>query len=387
MDFSITEEQQRLKEEVRNFILQERTPELVDELEWNEHQWGQLARAFVKKLGARRWVAPTWPKKWGGLEASNVDRLIIAEELSYQGVFPGFRGAGMAGPTIIHFGTDEQKEEWLPPIARGEIEFALGYTEPQAGSDVAALDIRAVAEGDYFLINGMKTFNSACHFADYHWLGARTDPTAPKHRGVSLIIVDMKSPGITVRPLWTMAGTRTNEVYYDNVRVPRKNLVGQLGRGFHQMATALDFERMYPTGAMRSTFEEIIEYAREAKVGGRHLSDDPIVQRKLAELAADIEVCQLLAYRLAWQLDQGRVPNYESSMTKLFITETSARLSDTAMKILGPYGQLRRGSKWVPLNGIVLFHRCLSVVETIYAGTSEIQRNVIAQRGLGLPKT
>lgn len=386
MRFHFTEEQQRLRDDVRAFILQERTPELVNELEWNEHQWGPAARAFVKKLGASGWVAPTWPKKWGGLEASNMDRLIIAEELSYFGVGPSFRGAGMAGPVIMHYGTEEQKEEWLPPIARGEIEFALGYTEPQAGSDVAALDIRAVDDGDYFIINGMKTFNSACHFADYHWLGARTDPDAPKHRGVSLIIVDMKSPGITVRPLWTMAGTRTNEVYYDNVRVPKKNLVGQRGRGFSQMAQALDLERMYPIGGLQRSFEELVEYVRKANIDGKRLADDQIVRRQLAEMAADLEVCRLLSFRLATILDQGRVPNYESSTLKLFLTETSSRLSHVSMKILGPYGPLLRGSHRAVLDGIVAYHHRLSVIETIYGGSSEIQRNIIALRGLGLPR-
>ncbi len=385
MDFGLTAAQQRLREEVRAFIAKESTPEVVEEAYW-QHGWGPATREFYRKIGARGWLTPTWPKQYGGLESSHVEDLIIAEELAYNMVRVSMVSTSMAGPTILRFGSDEQKQEWLPPIAQGKLAFALGYTEPQAGSDLAALDIRAVDDGDYFVMNGMKTFNTACHYADYHWLGARTDPDAPKHRGVSLFIVDMKSPGITVRPLWTMAGWQTNEVYYDNVRVPKKNLVGVRGRGFHQIAVALDFERMFPVGLAARLLDELIHHTKEAQSRGKALATDPIVRHQLAEMASEIEVCRLFALRIAWILDQGRVPNYESAMAKVFLTETLNRLTHAGMKILGPFGQLQRGSKWAPIDGNVEYHHRWQVVETIYAGTSEIMRNSIAQRGLSLPR-
>ncbi|TAK28875.1 MAG: acyl-CoA dehydrogenase [Chloroflexota bacterium] len=385
MDFGLTAAQQRLREEVRAFIAKESTPEVIEETYW-EHAWGPATREFYRKLGERGWLTPTWPKQYGGLELSHVEDLIIAEELSYHMVRVSMVSTSMAGPTILRFGSEEQKQEWLPPIAQGKLAFALGYTEPQAGSDLAALDIRAVDDGDYFVINGMKTFNTACHYADYHWLGARTDPDAPKHRGVSLLIVDMKSLGITVRPLWTMAGWQTNEVYYDNVRVPKKNLVGVRGRGFQQIAVALDFERMFPVGLAARLLDDLIHYTKEAQAQGKPLAVDPIVRHQLAEMAAEIEVCRLFALRIAWILDQGRVPNYESAMAKVFLTETLNKLTHTAMKVFGPFGQLQRGSKWAPIDGHVEYHHRWQVLETIYAGTSEIMRNIIAQRGLGLPR-
>ncbi|TAK31647.1 MAG: acyl-CoA dehydrogenase [Chloroflexota bacterium] len=385
MDFKLTDGQQRLREEVRGFCLEHRTPEVYEETFWN-HGWGPASREFFKKAGARGWLTPTWPKQYGGLESTHVDQLIIADEMSYHGLRAGMVGAGMAGPTILRFGNEEQKQEYLPRIARGEIEFALGYTEPQAGSDLAALDIRAVEDGDEYVINGMKTFNTHCHFSDYHWLGARTDPEAPKHRGVSLFIVDLKSPGITIRPLWTLAGWRTNEVYYDNVRVPKNNLVGARGRGFQQIAVALDFERMYPIGPLTRLLDELIAYAKQATSRGKALVGDPIVRHQLAEVAADLEVCRLFVFRLAWMLDQGQALGHESAMAKVFQTEVEHKLTHTAMKIMGPFGQLARGSKWAPLHGEVEYHHRWQVVETIYGGTSEIMRNIIAQRGLGLPK-
>lgn len=386
MDFALTEAQQRLRDDVRAFCRAESTAAIVEETYW-QYGWGPAAREFMKKMGARGWLTPTWPKQYGGLESSHIDHLIIAEEMSYHLVHPTMVGAGMAGPTILRFGSEVQKQEYLPRIARGEIEFALGYTEPQAGSDLAALDLRAVDDGDDFVLNGQKTFNTGCHHADYHWLGARTDPQESKHRGISLFIVDMRSPGITVRPLWTMAGWRTNEVYYDNVRVPKHNLVGIRGRGFHQIAVALDFERMFPVAPLTRLHDQLVSYAKTAVSRGKPLADDPVVRHQLAAMAAEIQVCRHFSVRLAWMLDQGRVPNYESAMAKLLQTETMHQLTHTAMKILGPFGQLQRESKWVPLQGEAEHRHRWQVVETIYAGTSEIMRNIIAQRGLGLPRS
>jgi hypothetical protein len=311
---------------------------------------------------------------------------MIRDEMAYAGVPSIFVAAHMAGPIILHAGSEGLKKAWLLPIAQGKVEFALGYTEPQAGSDLSALNIRAVDKGDHFVVNGQKTFNTHAHVADFHWLAARTDFEAPKHKGVSMMIVDLKSPGITIRPMITMAGWNTNEVFYDDVVVPKENLVGEKNKGFYYLMAALDFERMFPPGGYRRLFEEIVAYAQDTVVHGRPLSADPIIRQKLAQMAIELEVTKLLYYQLPYMLDKGMIPNYQSSMQKMFATEVAQRVTQTGMEVLGLYGQLKPGSKWAPLAGKVEHHHRWSVVETIYAGTSEIQRNIIAMRGLGLTR-
>jgi len=384
MDFQFTEEQKRLRDEVRSFLKKEVTPGVVKETEsrlgLGPHSW-----EFMRKAGARGWLCPTWPKQYGGLEASNIDRLIIWDEMAYCEAMEVWAGVRMAGPTILLFGTEEQKSEYLSPIARGEVDYAAGFTEPDAGSDVAAIRLRAVEDGDDYVLNGQKLFNTGCHFAQYHWLGARTDPDAPRHRGLSLFIVDMKSPGITLRPVWTFGGWRTNEVFYDNVRVPKKNMVGEKNRGFYYIAISLDFDRAATTGRMQRNFEQLVEYARERQQDGRTPGKDPLVRSRLTELAIEVEILRCLIYRHAWLRDRGVVPNYEASMIKVFSSELGQRLSRCGTEMLGLYGQLQEGSKWAPLNGRIE-HECRSSTHvSIFGGTSEVMRNVIATRGLGLP--
>ena len=380
MDFRFTSEEEAFQKEVRQFLNREVTPGVREE--FKQHSWGREVFQLMRNLGKKGWLCPSWPPEYGGIGAPFMQRYILSEELAYRGATSNGVGVSMAGPVIMMFGTDEQKRDYLPRIARGETEFALGYTEPHAGSDLAALEIRAVEDSDYYIMNGQKVFNTACHYAEYHWLGARTDPNAPKHRGVSLFIVDLKSPGITIRPLYGMGGWRTNEVFYDNVRVPKKNLVGELNRGFYHIAVALDLERGGPTGASLRHFEELAHYVRQIPA----LAKDPRVQQKLAELAIEVEVTRLLALRVAWMRDSGIVPNYEAAILKLFRSELDQRLANAGMQILGLYGQLQTGSKRVPLGGEVEWRYRDSVLETIIAGTSEIQRNIIAIRGLGLPR-
>lgn len=387
MDFGFTPEEEAVREEVRAFIRREATPEMLAETRaLGAIYGGPEGRKFIQKFAAKGWLTPNWPREYGGLDSTEVMTYLIRDEMAYAGVPSAFVAAHMAGPTILRVGNDEIKNEFLPPIARGEVEFALGYTEPQAGSDLVALNIRAEDKGDFFLINGQKIFNTHCHVADYHWLAARTDFEAPKHKGVSMIIVPLKSPGITIRPLITMAGWRTNEVSYEDVVVPKKNLVGEKNKGFYYLMAALDFERMFPPGGYRRLFEEIVEYAKETRVNGKPLASKTLIRQKLAQLAVEMEIAQLLYYQLAYILDKGAIPNYQSSMEKTFATEAAQRVTNTGMEILGLYGQLKEGSKWAPLTGKVEYYYRWSVVETIYAGTSEIQRNIIAQRGLGLPR-
>ncbi len=272
------------------------------------------------------------------------------------------------------------------PIAQGKVEFCLGYTEPQAGSDLSSIKMKAVEDGDNFIINGQKTFNTHAHTADYHWLAVITDPSASRYQGMSLMIVDLKSPGVTIRPLITMAGWQTNEVYYDDVIVPKKNIVGDMNMGFLYLMRALDYERMYPLSAFSRMVDYIIEYAKETEVDGKPLSKDPLIRQKLAQLEIEIEANTHLYFRLAYMLDSGQTPNYQASIQKLFATETAQNITNTAMETLGMFGLLKSGSKWAALEGKIENLYRSSVVETIYAGTSEVQRNIIAQRGLELPR-
>jgi alkylation response protein AidB-like acyl-CoA dehydrogenase len=387
MDFGFRKEEEDLISEVRAFIKKEATPEMLAETrELGQIYGGPEGRKFIQKFAAKGWLTPNWPKEFGGMGASEMVTYIIRDEMAYARVPSVFVAAHMAGPTILRVGNEELKKEYLPRIARGEVEFALGYTEPQAGSDLVALKIRAEDKGDFFLINGQKTFNTHCHVADYHWLAARTDFEVPKHKGVSMIIVDLKSPGITIRPLITMAGWRTNEVYYDDVVVPKKSLVGEKNKGFYYLMAALDFERMVPPGLYWRLFDEIVQYAKETVVDGKRLSQKPLIRQKLSQMAVELEVTRLLYYQLAHMLDKGTIPNYQSSMEKMFATEVAQRVANTGMEVMGLCGQLKEGSRWAPLAGRVEHFYRWSVVETVYAGTSEIQRNIIALRGLGLPR-
>jgi len=387
MNFEFTKEQKTLQLEVRDFIKHESTPELLEETEnLGDIYGGPEGRKVIQKMAAKGWLTPTWPKEYGGLEESEAVCYMIREEMAYFGLPFFFTAAGMAGPIILRSGSEETKENWLPRISSGEVEFALGYTEPQAGSDLASLMIEAQDKGDYFLVNGTKLFNTACHVADYHWLAARTDFEVRKHKGISMMIVDLKSPGITINPMITMGGWRTNEVSYVDVHVPKKNLVGEMNKGFYYLMAALDFERMFPLGKYRHIFDELVGYTKETFFNGKPLSKDPLIRQKMAQLSIELEVTRLFYYQLAHILDKGGIPNYQSSMEKILATETAQRITNVGMDILGLYGLLKRQSKWVKLEGKIERNYRSNVVDTIVAGTSEIQRNIIAIRGLGLPR-
>ena len=385
MDFEFSPEEQKVLKEIRTFLKSEVTSELkAESLAIGYCYGGELGRKFVHKFAANGWLVPNWPEEYGGLGASAMLTFAIKEELSYSMPLICV-AAHMAGPTILHFGNNKMKKQWLLPIARGEVEFALGYTEPWAGSDLSALTIEAKKQGDHFVLTGQKTFNTHTHVADYHWLATITDQDAKKYQNMSMMIVDLKTPGITIRPLITMADWQTNEVFYDNVVVPKESLVGEMNQGFYYLMAALDFERMFPLGSYRRLFDEMVQYAKETIVSGQPLSKDPLIRQKLAQIAIELEANKLIFYRLAHIIDKGKIPNYETSMQKLFATELAQKITNTGMEILGLYGLLKKGSKWAAMSGQLEHHYRWSVVETIYAGTSEIQRNIMASRGLKLP--
>ncbi|RLC92585.1 MAG: hypothetical protein DRI39_08080 [Chloroflexi bacterium] len=384
MHFAFSAEEEAFRQEFSDFLRKHATPAILQEAEsglgWGPHTW-----ELVRKLGVRGWLTPTWPREYGGLGLDPVYRFIIHEELDYSGALPegaSMVGAGMVGPTLMLYGTEEQKDQYLLRIARGEIEFALGYTEPEAGSDLAGLEIWAQEAGDHYIMSGQKLYNTRCHYAHYHWLAARTESGKPKHRGISLFIVDLQSPGISIRPLWTLGGMRTNEVFYDNVSVPRQNLVGKKNRGFYYILAALEFERVFSVGGLRRMFEELAAYVRESPF----LRSDPLTWQRLAQLHVEIEIARLFAYRLAWLQTSRTAATHEAAALKLFASELWQRLAASAAEILGLAAQLKGGAKGAPLGGKVerLCRECL--VQTFAAGSSEIMRGIIATRGMRLPR-
>jgi alkylation response protein AidB-like acyl-CoA dehydrogenase len=395
MDFKFTEDEEAFRREVRQWLEHE-IPQRWIELDpgiWEETEesWA-LAREFQRKLGQKGWLAPAYPKEYGGLELSHMKRLILAEELAYSRAPLSIEvevTVNWVAPSIILFGTEKQKKNYATSVAKGDIIFCLGYSEPNAGSDLASLQTRAVEVGDEYVINGQKTWCSYGHLADYCWLAARTDPGASKHEGISIFIVDMKTPGITVRPLINILNHHSfNEVFFDDVRIPKENLVGQKNKGWYQLVIALDFERSsigYAATNQR-IIEELIQYSKEATRNGEPLANDPLVRNEMAQLAVENEVARMMAYRIAWMFSKGLHPSYESSMSMVFISEVMRHTANTGMRILGHYGELDRDSRWAVMNARIM-RVCLSSLSIgVGGGSNEIQRNIIAIRGLGLPR-
>jgi alkylation response protein AidB-like acyl-CoA dehydrogenase len=392
MEFRFTSEEERFRSEIREFLRRELPADWGDVGALGEagaEQW-EFLRSFQKKLAEKRWLTLGWPEEHGGLAASHMMQVIYNEEMTYFRA-PTQLGVGpdRVGPTIMLYGTEEQKRRHLPGITAGETVWCQGFSEPEAGSDLASLKTSAVADGDYFVINGQKIWTSLAHRADWCVLLARTDREAPKHKGISYLLLDMKTPGVEVRPLIDMLGRNTfNEVFFDNARIPRSCLVGELNRGWYVAAATLDFER---SGINRVVtgyrmHEELVEYAAQARADGGSLLDDMRVRHKLAELAIEFQAGRLLAYRVASMQEKGQIPNAEASMSKLYGTELQGRLAEAGMEILGLGGQIEPGSRGASLQGHVEQFYMLASALTVAAGTSEIMRNIIATRGLGLPR-
>jgi len=395
MDFGFSEDEEAFRREVRQWLEQE-TPQRWIELDpgiWEETEesWA-LAREFRRKLGRKGWLAPAYPSEYGGSGLTHMKRLILAEELAYGRSPISIETEIMVnwvGPSIMLFGTERQKKEYLTGIASGDIIFCLGYSEPNAGSDLASLQTRATEVGDEYVINGQKTWCSYGHLADFCWLAARTDADASRYEGISIFIVPMKTTGITVRPLINILNRHSfNEVFLDEVHVPKENLVGQKNKGWYQLVIALDFERSsigYAAGNQR-IIEDLVKYVKDTTRNGEALASDPLIRNELAQLVVENEVARMMAYRIAWMFSKGLHPSYESSMSMVFVSEVMRRTADAGMRILGHYGELDRDSKWAVMNARIM-RMCLSSLSIgVGGGSNEIQRNIIAMRGLGLPR-
>jgi alkylation response protein AidB-like acyl-CoA dehydrogenase len=391
MDFRFSPQEEAFRTEVVQFLAEEAPPGWEDRFEGDPDGLWAFEREFQRRLAARRWLALAWPKELGGGGATHIEQLLFREAMAYHRA-PSFTNMGVAwvGPSIMTYGTDEQKAKYVRRIADGEDIWCTLYSEPGAGSDLAAMQTRAERDGDEFVINGQKIWTTYAHLSDYGWLGVRTDPQAPKHRGISTLIVDMKAPGVTVRPLVNMAGGHEfNEVFFDNVRVPKENLVGEENRGWYQIATGLDIERtaIGSAAGARRLLEDLIVYWRES--GSRHATAGQAgaIRLQLADLAVAIDVNRILSYRIASMQTRGLAPNHEASMAKMVGTELNQRLMNAGLKVLGLAGQLDgSATRWAPLRGRLKYGYLRAVANTIEGGTSEIQRSVIATRGLGLPR-
>jgi alkylation response protein AidB-like acyl-CoA dehydrogenase len=388
VDFRDTVEQLTFRTTVEEWIendltADERSP-AQPSLPGAEEAWGRVA-SVRKKLAAKGWSAPAWPREFGGLALGVRDQAIFNEVLAYHRIpGPDFIAINYVGPTLMLYGTDPQKRRFLPAIVRGEEIWCQGYSEPGAGSDLASLQTRAVLAGDEFVLNGQKIWTSQAHRADWMFILVRTDPDAPKHRGISYLLVDMRSPGIEVRPLVNMAGTHEfNEVFFSDVRVPRENLVGELNRGWYVGMATLDFERsaIGSSAAARRNLDDLVSVL--SSPDGR-LPD--VHRTELAERYVEAAVVRLLSLRVISMQEAHQIPNHEASVVKLFGSELNQRTARTGLKLLGLYGQLGPGSLRAPAAGGWMYQYLRTIANTIEGGSSEIQRNVVATRGLGLPR-
>ena len=400
MDFRDSPEEAAFRREVGEFIAQNLPPSFRA----RDPEWGMFntsrgrggapaedQRAWRKRLAERGWIAPAWPKEYGGAGMSIGEQFIFNEEMAEaRAAGAGGIAVGWAGPTIMTHGTDEQKQRFLPGILSGEETWCQGFSEPGAGSDLASVQTRAVRDGDDYVVNGQKIWTSGAHHSQYMILLARTDPDAPKHRGISYFIVDMKAPGINLQPLINILGDYSfNQVFFDNVRVPRKNLIGDENRGWYVGATTLDFERssIATSVQMSHIVRDIASFVRSANGGANRVRQMPGLRLELADRAVEAQTSRLLCYQVISLQKRGLLPNKEASVAKLYTSELDQRLMATGMKLLGTYGQLvDRDDTRSPLRGRMARGYMAATASTVGGGTSEIQRNIIATRGLGLPR-
>jgi 3-oxocholest-4-en-26-oyl-CoA dehydrogenase alpha subunit len=399
MDFDFSPEIVAFAEEVEKFLEEHYDPEVFDVTRENMAQIVDTParRAFMKKVADKGWLGITWPKAWGGQEGEGVYEYILNEALAGRGGPQTGKGVGIVGKTILAVGSEKLKKEFLPKILNAEIEFAVGYSEPDAGSDAASMKLKAVKDGDGWLLNGQKVWTTSAHFADWYWLGARTDPTN-KHQGITLFLVPMDDPGITVNPIWTIGGApmgdeRTNEVFLDNVWVHDDYVVGDVNKGFQYISMALDLERftMFTFSPMKQRLDVLTDYVKTATFDDEPLKDDPVVRQRMAQLHTEAEVARVLGLRVVSasmkaETKGGPPPTTEASEYKLYATEFSKRLANTSLDIGGPGSQLRVKTEDAPMKGRAECTYRYTVIDTVGGGGSEIQKNIIARRRLGLPK-
>lgn len=394
MDFELTPEQERLHREIYAYCDTLVTPALLAELQTRPEGGGPddapEYTAALRRLGDDAWLGIGWPTEYGGQGRGAIEQYIFFDAVAGYHALPiPMLALNTVGPTIMQVGTPEQKARFLPPILKGRLNIGIGYTEPGAGSDLASLRTTAVRDGDHYVITGQKIFTSLAHFCDYIWLAARTDPAAKKHKGISIFMVDTKSPGFSLDPLVTMGGFRTNVTYYDGVRVPKDCRIGEENAGWYYINTQLAMERITLVPHSRATrlVTELVRWAGATRLDGGRVADMPWVRARLTELARDAEVLRLLNYRVAWQISQGVVPFAEASMVKIFGSELFQRIHGSGLQMMGLLGQLEPGSEFAPLDGKVEREYLAKMLLTFGGGANEVLRDIVAIMGLGMPRS
>ena len=388
MDFELDAGQRAWLDEVREFLHENVTAALRAELAEHDLEipGGEVAR-FRRKIGEKGWFGLNWPREFGGLGLGAVHQHLLMNEFEYWGVPGPDLTVTSVAPMIMRHGTERNKTDWLPLIAKGEMICAVGYSEPEAGTDLASLRTSATRAGDEWVINGTKIWNSGAQRATHEWLCVRTDPDSARHRGISVIIVPIDSPGIEIRPLYAWSGYRTNEVYFRDVRVPVTNLVGEVNRGWRYITGALDLERgaLTNAGDLRRAVDELREIASQPRRDGTVPADSAALRRRLSQAEADVEAATLMGYEAASILDSGVIPTVEVSVEKVFTSELRQRIADLALDLLGPDGLLAHRSENAPLAG--KFERLYRAAPLMRfgGGTNEVLRDIIAQRGHGMP--
>jgi alkylation response protein AidB-like acyl-CoA dehydrogenase len=392
MDFEFSEEQQAFQQDVIDFLDANDDPDVFDVTRENMAQIVDTPkrRAFMAKMAKKGWLGITWPKEHGGQEGEGVYEYLLNEQLAYRGGPQIGKGVGIIGKTLIRHGNDKLKAEFLPQILNAEVEFAVGYSEPQAGSDAANMQLKAVRDEERggWVLNGQKIWTTSAHFADWYWVGARTDPDN-KHRGITLFLVPMDHEGLEIHATWTIGDERTNEVYFSDVFVPDDHVVGEVNSGFQYIAEALDLERftMFTISPILQRLELLVDYVQNETRDGEPLKNDPVIRHKIAELATQAEVARVLGLSfVAKSQAGGKPPTAEASMYKLFATGLSKKLANASMDIGGAGSQLRVHTEEAPMKGRAESTYRYTVIETIGGGASEIQKNIISRRHLGLPR-
>jgi len=346
---------------------------------------------FSQLMGRDGWIGIGWPREFGGQARSPAEQIAFVTEMANAGAPCAAHGTGesVVAPALFLHGTKAQQDEWLGAIRAGERTFALGYSEPEAGSDLAALRTRAVRDGDVFIVNGQKLWSTGADKAQFIWLAVRTDPDAKKHAGISVLMVDLRSPGVSLRPSMALYGKTFSAQFYDNVRVPAHNMVGAVNAGWKVITDALAAERVM-IGAVRMAgieraFDHLTQYLKTAVVGGKALRNDPVIRDRIGALAADIEVARQFQLRNARLMEAGLVPIHEAAMGKVFASELQERLGQAALDILGSGATLSADAPGAPVGEMEQLLRH-AIMGMIGGGTNEIQRSIIAQRGLDLPR-
>lgn len=389
MQITYTPEQEALRAELREYFAKLITPERRAALSVQSGEYGEgnVYRDIVRQMGKDGWLALGWPEEFGGQNRSSIDQQIFTDEAAIAGAPVPFLTINSVAPTIMHFGTEEQKAFFLPKIASGEIHFAIGYSEPGSGTDLASLRTAAVRDGDDYIINGQKMWTSLIAYADYVWLAARTDPEARKHRGISMFIVPTDAPGFSTTPVHTMAGPDTSATYYQDLRVPASSVVGEVNGGWKLMTNQLNHERVALTSAapIQGALEAVTEWARETRLtDGRRVIDQEWVQMNLARVHAKVEFLKLMNWEISWSAEHSPSAA-DASACKVFGTEFAVEAHRLLLEVFGENAFLRHGSPGALLNGRYERSARSALILTFGGGTNEVQRDIIGMTRLGLP--